>query len=127
MAWAEAEERLEMIEKAKLAKEIDSLCGSLFLDAIRKAHRASGVVLGITKPKAARSTKATPPVTEVLAEFRTALRDYVVLIEGHRLSGSTDVADRLLAPLADWKASRPTRKRAKQTAAPAPAPVPATT
>ena len=48
--WAESQKRLKKIDDENLSADVDALAGTEFLLEVRRAHKAYGVALGVTKP-----------------------------------------------------------------------------
>lgn len=48
--WAESQKRLKKIDDEQLVADLDALAGPEFLQEVRRAHKAYGVALGVTKP-----------------------------------------------------------------------------
>lgn len=48
--WAESQKRLQKIEDAILEADVEALAGPEFLLEVRRAHKAYGVALGVTRP-----------------------------------------------------------------------------
>lgn len=106
LQWAEAQTRLQLIERDKLEADIDRLAGKQFLPAIREAHEAYGRVLGMHEPLP--NAAQTPQVRGALDAFVKALRDYVVKVvasvdEDDPASQTT--AESLLTPLEAWQST----------------------
>ncbi|MRG94028.1 hypothetical protein [Polyangium spumosum] len=116
--WQEAEIRMRLIEEKALGPVIEKLGGKPFLDELVLAHEAYGEALGITKAKPA----AEPPVVgKAQSAALDALRSYVLRVAAYVRESepaTAELAERLLAPLTQWK-ERP-RKRAAAASESAP-------
>src|SRR5262249_18401445 len=66
--WAESDARLRRVDAEALAGDVDALAGSAFLRAVRRAHEAYGIALGITRAPDARQrpTDLASPQRELL-------------------------------------------------------------
>jgi len=119
LAWADADQRLKLLVERELEEAIRSLGGELFLESVRRAHQASADVLGMTKPKP-HALKPHAPVKELLDELRDAMREYVMQVSAHALADEDAklLASRLLAPLAEWEATKRSRTPAPEGAEP---------
>ncbi|MDI1448405.1 hypothetical protein [Polyangium sp. 6x1] len=108
--WQEAEIRMRIIKDKALGAVIEKLGGKPFLDELTLAHEAYGEALGITK---ARPVSELPGVGKAQATALDVLRSYVLRVAAYVRESepaTAALAERLLAPLAQWK-ERP-RKRA---------------
>jgi hypothetical protein len=122
LEWAESQTRLDRIDAEHLGEKFTHLGGEDFLKTLRKAHKAYGDVLGLTKAKKAEAPVAS--LRDPLDAFLMALRSYVVKVTANADEDhpeSVKFVDELLQPLASWQsaAAQP------QAAASAPAESPA--
>ncbi|MRG92790.1 hypothetical protein [Polyangium spumosum] len=117
--WQEAETRMRLLTEKGFDVVIENLGGKPFLDELAFAHTAYGEALGITKP---RPTPEPPGVRKAQGEALDALRSYVLRVAAHVREGEPQtaaLAERLLAPLAQWR-DRPAKNQ-KSTPTPEPA------
>jgi hypothetical protein len=125
--WQEAEVRMRLIADKGHDDAIARLGGKPFLDELRIAHKAYGEALGIT---AVKQASETPALREARDTATDVVRAYVLRVSANvrkKDPESAALAQRLLAPLVNWK-DRPARVSASSEpsapAAPvAPAPV----
>ncbi len=111
LQWADSQMRIDALTERKLAGVFEELNGSAFVTALKNAHEAYGKALGITKSKPQLSDP--PEVRKALDAFGEALRSYVVQVVAFADAGgpqAAKIAQRLLAPLADWRSSPGTSK-----------------
>jgi hypothetical protein len=102
-AWQEADTRLAIIIDEHHDVTIQKLGGDAFLAELTRAHRAYGEALGITKSKLA---PRVPSLRETLDNAHEVLRAYALRISAYvrkRAPETSSLADRLLAPLAEWR------------------------
>jgi hypothetical protein len=102
VAWADAETLLEVIERDGTGRRIEELGGALFLESVKRAHRASSKALGMVA-HAPRRIRRPPMVALRLAELRDRLREYVLHVSAHstRNAKAEAQAQRLLSSLAE--------------------------
>ncbi|MDC3953653.1 hypothetical protein KEG38_07350 [Polyangium jinanense] len=108
--WQEAETRMRILKEKGLDLVIEKLGGKPFLDELTFAHTAYGEALGITKPRPASDP---PSLGKAQSEAIDALRSYVLRVAAHvreNEPATAELAERLLAPLAQWR-DRPSKKR----------------
>jgi hypothetical protein len=101
--WQEAELRLQLIADKGHGAAITQLGGKPFLDELRAAHAAYGEALGITTIKPTPEPPRLRAARDAAAEV---VRGYVMRVSGHvRAKDPTTraLADRLLAPLVNWR------------------------
>ncbi len=119
---AESDKRLAIVKTH--AKDLETLVGGEFIDALRKAHTAYGKALGITEAKP--GAPAAPNLREPLDALRAAIgKDTVQLLAWADGDGAS--ALQALAPMDQLRALRNRRRSASTaTALPpvAPAPTP---
>jgi hypothetical protein len=104
--WQEAELRLRLMAEKGYEKTIVKLGGKSFLDEIKAAHKVYGEVLGIT---AVKSVQDTPALREARDGALDVVRAYVLGVSAHarkKDAPSAELAERLLAPLSQWKDRR---------------------
>lgn len=98
--WAESGNRLRLIERLKLADEINALAGPEFLAQVRRAHDTYGKVLGIAGESTPDSSSESAHVRELRAALGRAISHYALKVVS--MSDDDPVqARRLLAPLAE--------------------------
>ena len=110
--WSESETRIRLMEREGFAEAITKLGGAPFVKALRKAHKAYGEVLGITRVPS--DAPSPPALREPLEAFILALRGYVLQVTAHADEddpGAHALTERLLSPLARWQ----TRARGQVT------------
>lgn len=122
--WTEAETRLQRIDKEGLAADFHALGGSELLEELRAAHKATGEAAGITVAKA---QAAAPALRERLDAVKKDMRNFVLQVVANASDVDTPdawaLAERLLAPLADYTPPEVTRS-APEKSEPGPAPQP---
>lgn len=125
--WAESESRLQRLVKLGHDKTVRALGGTPILERLQSAHKAYGLVLGITTaPEAPERNEAArrAPLDAVL----DALREYVLKVAAQAEQddpASEALRDRLLAPLTELRARSRTPTAAEGVATPPDAPKPA--
>jgi len=113
--WQEAEIRARLIAEKGYDKTITLLGGKPFLDEITSAHKAYGEALGITVVKVAAESPAVRVARDNAIDL---VRSYVLRVAAlvRKSDPNTEaLAQRLLAPLVNWR-DRPAKAA---TAAPA--------
>jgi hypothetical protein len=103
--WQEAEVRLKLIADGGHKSAIEKLGGKPFLDELDVAHKAYGEALGITAAKAAPES---PAIREALEAAIDETRAYVIGVVAQIKKKDPEtaaLAERLLAPLTNWKES----------------------
>jgi len=124
--WAESESRLQRIVKLGHDKTVRALGGTAILERLQSAHKAYGLVLGITTaPEAPERNEAArrAPLDAVL----DALREYVLKVAAQAEKddpASEALRDRLLAPLTELRARSRTPIAAEGVVTPPDAPKP---
>jgi hypothetical protein len=104
-SWSDAEHRLKIIENRKLAGSIRELAGDVFLDNIKDAHAHAGRGLVLTQSQIVKEES----LSEHVKAFADGVREYVVRVCAHADEHTPEaeaLADRLLAPLIQWKDRR---------------------
>jgi hypothetical protein len=120
--WVASNQRLKLVEEKDLEEEIERLGGAVFLARIQSAHARLGERLSVVQT--AKRNEVSPVLRPHLDAFRDQLRDYVVQVSAtDRSKRSRERADRLLAPIAQWKSKR-VRAKAVQVQPQAAQPVP---
>jgi hypothetical protein len=123
LEWGESQARLDLVAARKLDARFEALGASAFLAVIKKAHKAYGDALGMTKPKA--QAAAAAPLRVPADAVQRAMRTYVVKVSAYGddedVAGAAATAARLLAPLAAWE-SAPAAKSAPNDPPAPPAP-----
>lgn len=102
--WAESETRIHAMGREGFDETITKLGGAPFIKAIRKAHKAYGEVLGITRVPS--DAPSAPTLREPLEAFILALRGYVLQVTAHADEDDPEakaLTERLLAPLTRWQ------------------------
>jgi len=105
--WAESDIRLKRVDEQNLSPHFQALGLGWALDAIRKHHVHYGKVTGATEQQA--YTAAPPQVREPFDALVDALRDYVLKVSAsvdRKQPATKDMADALLAPLAEFTTAR---------------------
>ena len=116
--WQEAELRTRLLAEKGYDKTITLLGGKPFLDEIASAHKAYGEALGITVVKVAVESPAVRVARDNAIDL---VRAYVLRVAAlvRRSDPNTEaLAQRLLAPLVNWR-DRPVKAAAAEAAAPA--------
>jgi len=104
--WAEAQARLDRIEKEGLDAHLKTLGGEPFLLALRAAHKEYGEALGVTQVRS-ETSKDGASVRESLSKLQGTLRKYVVQVVAQVEeddAASAELAEELLSPLAEYQA-----------------------
>lgn len=102
--YSESAQRLATINEGGFEADIRELGGGIFLKVLRGAHRVYGEVLGLSAQ--AQSSTGVGELRDAMHEFVHALRVYVLKVSAHVEQGdpaSEQLADQLLAPLAEWR------------------------
>jgi hypothetical protein len=110
--WAEVDTKLKTIQAEGLDAQFDSLGMAPALKHLREAHAVYGAVLGTTAP-----LPESPSVGPARLALLDAIRLYAIRVIAHVEDGKPEtqaLADALLTPLEQWKA---TKARAKKSAA----------
>ncbi len=103
--WTQSRRRIVRIRNEKLDEKIREIGGEDFLTAVESAHDRFSRVLGIT------DVVAKPPdpvrVREPLDALASALRSYILNVAAHSEESEEAalLADTLLRPLTEWRAS----------------------
>ncbi len=102
--WSETETRLQLIEQGHVA-ELETIGAKHLLAALHTAHKATGAAAGIT------ASKGQPEPSQVGVKsdaLKAAIRCYVLQVAANAAMDETGaaaaLADRLLAPLANYVA-----------------------
>jgi hypothetical protein len=108
LEWRESEGRVRRIASETLGERIQKLGGRPFLDALRKAHKEYGDLLGL--PRAAGAQKNDDArLREALDAFTAALREYALRVTAHVEMDAPDTAKlarALLTPLMSYRGAR---------------------
>jgi hypothetical protein len=101
--WQEAEIRARLLVEKGHDKTIEQLGGKAFLDEITSAHKAYGKALGITVAKLAPES---PAIRVARDNALDVIRSYVLRVAAlvRKSDPQTEaLAQRLLAPLVNWR------------------------
>ncbi len=115
---AESDKRLAVVKKHN--KDLASLVGEEFIDALRKAHTAYGKALGITEAKP--GAPAAPNLREPLDALRAAIGKYTVQLLAWADSDGASALE-ALRPIDEFRALAG-RRRSQAAALPPGAPAP---
>lgn len=124
VAWTEASQRLEWLERQNLEESFREVAGREFVEEVKAAQKRLGAVLGI---KQIPEVVEAPSIREPLELFRARLRQVVLQVSADADRGDAAAkarAARLLAPLAEWQPSKvrgakaPSEPEAQPDAAP---------
>src|SRR5262249_29973943 len=122
--WAESEKRLKKIDEENFAADTEALAGPEFFLEVRRAHKAYGIALGVTKP-----SQEAPEVNlaDPLRAVARSIARYGVAVAGMVDDDPATLAivRKALRPIDDFREAQ-ARRSADGTDAPAPAPAPAT-
>ncbi|UJR79178.1 hypothetical protein [Sandaracinus amylolyticus] len=119
--WAESETRLTALRARRNEELVRALGGAPFLDVLFAAHARYGEALGVAGDTAPAPSDAK--IGESRDAMLDALREYVVAVLGtvrRSRPATSERADQLLRPLAEWEA------RPRTPAAPGEKPTPTT-
>lgn len=121
--WAESEKRLTLIKTDDLDGEIAELAGKKYLPALREAHAAYGIALGITDKKATTpdATRVLEPLRQLQAAIAAYARGVVGLVEEDDAK-SVAAAQEQLEPIV--RARRPQAAGVAEVEEPIEAPLP---
>jgi hypothetical protein len=122
--WVASDRKLTDLVEKDLEDAFAELGGQRFLAQVRRVHKEYGKALGLTQARV-REQQA-PLVRDALDAFTQSLRQYVVQVTAHsELEGAHELAERLLAPVVEWRSAPAKRKDAEvESTGTAPAPAP---
>jgi hypothetical protein len=107
--WAQSGKRLDKIDAEQLAADIDALAGPEFLLEVRRAHKAYGVALGVTKPpaEAAEVNLADPlrALSRSIARYGVAVAGMIVDDDPATLA----IVRKALRPIDDFREAQARR------------------
>lgn len=104
LEWHQSDLRLARLSVEPLGDRVRDLGGTVFLDALSRAHNAYGKLLGLPRPIGPKDP-TTPSVGEALESFAAALRVYALKVTAHvemEEPETADLSNRLLSPLLHW-------------------------
>ena len=108
--WADADLRIQAIDKDNLAADFVTLGGAAPLQRLRDAHKATGIAAGITIPK---GPVEAAPVREDLEGLKAAMRNHVLQVvanvSAEDNAAATAHAEKVLQPLLAYVAPEPAK------------------